>query len=537
MNQSFNKLHCVGEETREHLFKGVNIVGDLVSATLGPGGRLICIKRTQHPADVPFTTKDGKTVAESIFLKDEYQDAGAQMVKDASIQTCKEAGDGTTTSALLAQSMFNYGLEAIKQGANPVILKKGMDRAAHDAIVALKKTATPVEGDDIRRVAIISSNGDEFLADLVSTAVIKAGKIGAVELSFSNTTETHVQVVEGCQLLSGYTSRTFITDPKTEESILDNPYILIINKKLQDISEMLEVKVQSKPLLEQISDQQRPLLIIADDIQGQALATLTFNHARGVLKCCAIRTPGYKEAGREVLEDIAVLTGATVISDDLGLKLSSIGFEHLGQAGTVKVGSQVTSILDGKANPARLQARIENIQLAQQRETDQAEIERLQLRLSQLSGGIVVIRIGGATELEVKERYYRAEDAMHATRAAVEDGIVPGGGVALLRASQDIEQSGAHIEDIGYSIVCKAMMEPLKKIAANAGYDPGYTLQDVALLGNSSYGFNAITGKLGDMKEMGILDPVKVVVSALKNAESIASQMLICEGLVLPPYE
>ena len=494
--------------------------------------------------DVPFLTKDGKTVAESVFLADEFEDAGAAMVKDVSIQTCKEAGDGTTTAAVLAHSIFKQGLDAIEAGANPVMLKKGMDAAVQAAVEQLKAMAQPVSDEDVMKVARISANGDEEMANLVATAVTRAGKTGVVELSFSNSTETSIRVVDGCQLLAGWASPTFITDPRLEEALLENPYILIIGKKLQSISEMLESKLGVKPLLEQISDSQRPLLIICDDIQGEALATLTFNHKRGVLKCCAIRTPGYKDAGREILEDVASLTGATVITDDLGMKLSSIGFQHLGQAGTVKVGQQITTILDGKADAVRLAERIEGIQLAQQRETDQAEVERLQLRLSHLAGGVVTVLIGGKTELEVRERYYRAEDCMHSTQVAREQGTVPGGGVALLNCCHIKCMGQGNHKDFmtGFRIVQDAMLEPIQKIAHNAGFDPDVVLKDVMApdlsdptIAPRNYGFNALTGHYGDLREMGVIDPLKVVLSALTSAESIASNMLLTEGMIVPP--
>lgn len=536
---SFHRLTNHGKDSRAKIFSGMQILCDLVSSTLGPGGRFICIRRTNHPMDVPFLTKDGKTVAESVVLLDAFEDAGATMVKDVSIQTCKEAGDGTTTAAVLAFSIFKQGLEAIDAGANPVMLKKGMDAAVVAACQALTELATPVTDEDLPKVAAISANGDQEMAELISAAIIRAGSTGATALSFSNDTETKVQVVDGLQLLSGYASPAFKTDEKNGECVLENPYILIVNKKLQDISEMLEMKNGQKPLLEQISDQSRSLLVIADDIQGQALATLTFNKARGVLKCCAIRTPGYKEAGREILDDVAVLTGATVISDDLGMKLSSIGFEHLGQAGTVKINAQTTSILEGKCDPARLQARVEGIQTSQSRETDQAEIERLQQRISQLSGGVVVIQVGGKTELEVKEKYYRAEDAMHAVRAAREGGIVPGGGVALVRCAEvPITDKLMENKDFktGTEIVSIAMMQPIQRIAGNAGFDGNDVLRETTSK-PGNYGFNALTGEFGDLKEMGVIDPVKVVLSALRNAESIASNMLLTEGMILPPTE
>jgi chaperonin GroEL len=441
---------------------------------------------------------------------------------------------------VLAESIYKQGLDAIEAGANPVMLKKGMDAATAAACGALSKLATPVEGDDIKKVALIAANGDETMADLVSAAVIKAGKTGALSIGESNTTETKVQVVDGCQLDSGWISPRFVTDEKLGEAILENPYILIFDKKIQSLSEMIQPQRGEKPLLEQISDQQRSLLVIAEDVGGEALAMLTFNKVRGVLQSCAIRTPGYKEAGREILEDIAALTGATVISDDLGLKLSSIGFQHLGQAGLVKAGQSTTSILDGKSDPQRLQARMEEIQAQQGRETDQMQVERLQLRLSRLSGGIVVIRIGGFTPLEVEEKKYRAEDAMHAVRASLEQGIVPGGGVALLRASQDITRGGMLVwrketdEDKGWNIVRDAMKQPVYRIAANAGFNPDHVSKKVSR-GREDFGFNALTGEYGDLREMGIIDPLKVVLSAFRNAESIASNMLLTEGMVVPP--
>ena len=531
---SFAKKISHGKDSRDKIYAGVRIISDLVASTLGPGGRFVCIKRTQHPLDVPFLTKDGKTVAESVFLEDEFEDAGAQMVKDVSLQTCKEAGDGTTTAMVLAHAMFKAGLEAIENGANPVFLKKGMDAAAQAACSHLKAMAQPVSDDDVVKVALISANGDREMAELVSAAVVRAGRTGVVELSFSNTTVTSIRVVDGCQLLSGWASPAFITDERLEEAVLENPYVLIVAKKLQSIQEMTVPKNGQKPLLEQISDQQRSLLIVCDDIQGEALAQLCYNKVRGVLKVCAIKTPGYKNAGREILDDVAALTGATVITDDLGMKLSGIGFEHLGQAGTVKVGEQVTTILDGKCDPIRLQDRMEGIRSAQERETDQAEVERLQLRLSHLSGGVVTVLIGGKTELEVREKYYRAEDAMHAVQVAREQGTVPGGGIALLRASvAAMDHQNQKDFDRGNIVVCRAMVEPIRKIVSNAGFDPDKVVTDASAK-KGSYGFNALTGEYGNMREMGILDPVKVVLSALQSAESIASTMLLTEGLIVP---
>ena len=526
MPQPYEKLISLHDDTRDKLLAGLQILYDLVSATLGPGGRFICVHRA---ADWPFTTKDGKTVAEEVFLHDEFQNAAAQMVKEVSIETCRETGDGTTTACVLAYHIFKDGIQAVKAGANPVTLKKGMDAATHQALAFLEKLATPVVGEDIRRVAAISANGDQEMADLISSAVVKAGRTGAVTLDYSHDTETKIQVVDGCQLDTGWVSPQFITDPKLGECVLENPYILLIDKKLQSIDGMWE----RGSLLEKISDANRSLLLVCENIEGQALATLVYNKTRGALKCAAVRTPAYKEAGRELLEDIAALTGATVIGDEMGLKLSSIGFEHLGQAGTVKISQTQTSILDGIPVPERLQTRIEHIQAAQLREPDQMRVEHLQLRLSRLSGGIVVVRIGGNTPLEVEEKKYRAEDAMHATRAAIEKGIVPGGGVALLRASQSLECTSTQSKDYdqGYVIVRNALEQPIKKIASNAGYDGDQVWGNVVKeLG--SFGFDALTGTFGDMKENGIVDPVKVVLSALKNAESIATNMLLIEGMI-----
>lgn len=530
---NFSKLINHGKDSRAKILAGTYTLYDLVSSTLGPGGRFIAIKRSSHPLDVPFLTKDGKTVAENIFLKDEFEDAGAAMVKDAAIQTCKEVGDATTTATVLAYHIYKQGIEAIEAGANPVLLKKGMDAAVQAATEAIKEMKTNVVGDDIQKVSRISANGDAEMADLVAQAVVMAGQNGTVEISRSDTTETKIRQVDGCQLNSGWITPRFITDEKTGEAVLEKPYILLFDKKIQSISDML-------PFLEKVSDQNRSILIIAENLEGEALATLVFNKVQGVLRSCAIRTPGYKEMGRELLEDIAALTGATVIGDDLGLKLSSVGFEHLGEADLVKVGQEYTSILGGHANAARLQDRIEEIHAAKTRETDQSQLERLQLRLSRLSGGIVVIQIGGATQLEVEEKFYRAEDAMHAVRAALEGGIVPGGGVALLRASNLVFSGKAPTvkdEEKGRNIIVNAMTAPIQKIATNAGFDHMEVLNTVSGALTEGFGFNAMTGEYGDMKEMGIVDPAKVVLAALKNAASIASNMLLCEGMVVPPVE
>lgn len=526
---SFAKLINHGNESRQKIYAGVKVLADLVSSTLGPGGRFVCIHR---PMDTPFLTKDGVTVANEVFLYDEFEDAGAQMVKDVSKRTCDQAGDGTTTAAVLAHAMFKRGLDAVKGGANPVLLKKGMDAAVEEAVELIKSFASPVEGEDILKVATISANGDKDMANLVSTAVVKAGRDGHVTLDESHSLETRIKVVDGCHLNTGWISPRFVNDEKSGFCVLENPYILLIDKKLQSISDLL-------PFLEKISDENRSILFICEDLQGEALATLVFNKARGALNCCAIRTPAYKEVGRELLEDIAALTGATVISDDLGLKLSSISHDHLGQAKTVKVSLTETSILGGVPNVGRLNDRLEEIRAAMDREPDQSQKERLQERLSRLSGGIVVIQIGGASKLEVEEKMFRAEDAMHATRAALEEGIVPGGGVALARASKKfsryvgIEAKSDFLS--GYEIVCEAIKEPLQKIALNAGYNPEETLQKVLAVDDLQYGFNALLGVFGDLKEQGIIDPAKVVLSALRNAESIASLMLVTEGMIVHP--
>lgn len=527
--QSFAKLINHGQESRDKIYAGVKVLADLVSSTLGPGGRLICIHR---PMDVPFLTKDGVTVAKEVFLLDEFEDAGAQMVKDASSRTCDEAGDGTTTSAVLAHSMFKQGIDAVKAGANPVMLKKGMDAAVAEATEYLKSIATKVSGEEIRKVATISANGDEEMASLVAEAVIAAGSDGVVSITESHSTETKISRTDGVQLNSGWISPYFVTDQKTGEAVLEKPYILLIDKKLQTIVDML-------PFLQKIQEQGRPILIVAEDVSGEALAILAHNKAAGRFISCAIRTPGYKEAGREILEDIAAITGATVIGDELGMKLSSIGFEHLGQAKTVRVSQTITSILDGKVNVARLSDRMEDIRKAESRESDQAQRERIRMRLSRLSGGIVVIQIGGVTPLEVEEKKYRAEDAMHAVRAAMEEGIVPGGGVALIKASHSIKLSvlPEEFNDIskGRQIVYLAMLEPIQKIALNAGFNPQEVCDKVRASTEPSFGFNALTGEYGDLVAAGVIDPVKVVLSALRNAESIASVMLLTEGQIVHP--
>lgn len=529
---NFSKLINHGKDSRAKILAGTFKLYDLVSSTLGPGGRFVAIKRSAHPLDVPFLTKDGKTVAESIFLSDEFEDAGAAMVKDAAIQTCKEVGDATTTATVLAYHIYKQGIEAIEAGANPVFLKKGMDIAVQEASETIRDMKTDVVGDDIQKVSRISANGDAEMADLVAKAVVLAGQNGTVEISRSDTTETKIKQVDGCQLNSGWITPRFITDEKTAEAVLEKPYILLFDKKIQSIVDML-------PFLEKLQETGRPLLLMAENVEGEALAVLVHNKVQGRFVSCAVRTPGYKEVGRELLEDIAALTGATVIGDDLGLKLSSIGFEHLGEADLVKVGQEYTSILGGHANVQRLQDRVAEVQSAKSRETDQSQLERLQLRLSRLSGGIVVLQIGGATQLEVEEKFYRAEDAMHAVRAAIEGGIVPGGGVALFRAAMSMRGFTHGNKDVakGFRIVMNAMKEPIKKISSNAGYDPEESIGPTLASKNPNLGFDALTGEHGDMKEMGIIDPAKVVLAALKNASSIASNMLLTEGMVVPPVQ
>jgi chaperonin GroEL len=526
---SFAKRINHGADSRESILKGVNILADLVESTLGPGGRFICIHR---PMSKPFLTKDGVTVAREVFLQDEFEDAGAQMVKDVASKTCNEAGDGTTTATLLARTIYSEGLKATRAGANPVILKKGMDFAVSHALVALKNLSHQVTDEEVVKIATISANGDGFIGGLVSKAVLKVGTDGVVVVGKSHSSETKLEMVDGCRFWQGWINPYFITNAERQEALLDNPYILIFDKKLVALQPML-------PFFEKIAKQKRSVLIIAENIEGEALSILVNN--RQALQTVPVKAPGYAVDRSTQLEDIAILTGATVITDALGLRLEEIGFEHLGNATSVTVGKEFTTIIEGAGSPAKIQARISELRSAVDMEQDQGTKEKLQDRLSKMSGGLAIIRVGGASELEVEERCYRVEDAMHATRAAIEEGIVPGGGVALLRVALTLEPKelweGKHKDFMaGLRIVQDAMLMPIQKIASNAGFDPLEVLSKVrSFTAHPNSGFNALTGEYGDLKDQGIIDPAKVVRSALSNAESIASLMLVTEGMIVHP--
>lgn len=524
MPTPLERVLAFGHDSRTKLLDGVRKAVKLVGATLGPGGRLILIWRFPHP---PFYTKDGVTVFEDIVLDDPFEDAAVQIAKKVSRKTCNEGGDGTTTAAVLTLALLEAGMEAVEAKANPVHLKKGIDAAVEAAIAKLSEMKQEATDEDIRKVARISANSDPELADHVSQAVITAGKDGAVVIDSSEGLETYVQAAQGCELFTGWVSNLFVTDQKTATSALEDCYVLLLDKKFQSIADMLPL---INDLCSTSTSGSKPLFVISETLEGEALATLAAGHVQKNMRCCAVKTPGYKEAGRELLEDIASLTGATVISDELGLSYRDIRREHLGRAQTVKVTQTTTTIVGGHANYEKLEDRKEEIRLALEREKDPSQQDRLQQRLSRLGGGVQVIRIGGSSEVEVLEKAYRAEDAMHAVRSAQKSGIVEGAGMALSRASGALQLEGNKDFMAGVAIVKQAMTRPRDLILENAGYKPEEVLAEMP----QGYGFDAMLGKYGDLRSMGIVDPFLVVSQALRNAASVAGSMLLTEGAIVP---
>ncbi len=515
-----------GEEARSKLKAGVDKLANAVKVTLGPRGREVLLEKKWGS---PNVTKDGVSVAKEIELKDPYENMAAQLVKEVASKTADVAGDGTTTATILTQAIYTEGLKAISAGANPVYVKRGIDEAVNAIVEKLKEMSKEVSGrKEIEQVATISANNDPEIGKIIADAMEKVGKDGVITVEESKTAETVLEVTEGMQFDRGYLSPYFVTNPDKMEAVLENPYILIYEKKINNIREVL-------PVLEKVVQTNRPLLIIAEDVEGEALATLVVNNIKGVLKVCAVKAPGFGERRKAMLQDIAILTGGTAITEDLGISLENVDLDSLGQADKVVVDKDNTTIVGGKGNAEDIKARIEQIKKQIETTTSDYDREKLQERLAKLSGGVAIIRVGAATEAELKEKKDRVDDAVHATKAAVEEGIVAGGGTALLQASKVLDDLKEENSDKawGIKIVKQAARVPLKQIAYNAGFEGSVILEKVEKENKPTYGFNAATGEFVDMIEAGIIDPTKVVRTAIQNAASIAGTMLTAEALVV----
>jgi chaperonin GroEL len=517
-----------GEDARAKLKAGVDKLANAVKVTLGPKGREVIIEKKWGS---PLVTKDGVTVAKEIELKDPYENMGAQLVKEVASKTADVAGDGTTTATVLAQAIFTEGLKAIASGANPMDIKRGIDKAVSVVVEEIKKLSIPVSGRrEIEQVATVSANNDPTIGKIIADAMEAVGKDGVITVEESKSAETTLETVQGMQFDRGYLSPYFITNPDKMECVLEEPYILIYEKKISNVKDLL-------PVLEQVVRAGKPILIIAEDVEAEALATLVVNHLKGVIRACAVKAPGFGQRRKDYLQDIAILTNGTAITEELGIKLESVTLDMLGRADKVIVDKDNTTIVGGKGSKEAIQARIEQIRKQIQETTSDYDREKLQERLAKLSGGVAIIRVGAATEAEMKEKKARVEDAVHATKAAVEEGIVPGGGVALVRASEVLDNLSVDNPDqqIGVDIVKRACRAPLRQIAANAGFEGYVVLEKVIALGKEkgvNYGFDASVGEYKDMVEAGIIDPTKVVRTAIMNAASVAGTMLTAEALV-----
>jgi chaperonin GroEL len=515
-----------GEESRAAILRGVNQLADAVKVTLGPKGRNVVIDKKFGS---PTITKDGVTVAKEIELKDVLENMGAQMVREVASKTSDVAGDGTTTATVLAQAIFKEGVRTVAAGANPMALKRGIDKAVEKVIAEIHTFAQPVSGDSIAQVGTVSANGDTKIGGIIAQAMEKVGKDGVITVEESKTMDTTLDVVEGMQFDRGYLSPYFVTDPERMEAVLENPYILINEKKVSSMKDLL-------PILEQVAKLGKPLLIIAEDVDGEALATLVVNKLRGTLNVAAVKAPGFGDRRKAMLEDIAVMTGGKVISDDMGVKLESITVEDLGQAVKITIDKDNTTIVDGGGEGSAIEGRVKLIRNQVEETSSDYDKEKLQERLAKLVGGVAVIKVGAATETEMKEKKARVEDAMHATRAAVEEGIVAGGGVALVRASRVLDDFKTDAEDadeqIGVTIVRRALEEPLRQIAQNAGQEGAVIVGKVRENDSPNYGFNAASEKFEDLVAAGVIDPAKVTRTALQNAASIAGLMLTTEAMI-----
>jgi len=512
------------DDARARMLKGVNILANAVKATLGPKGRNAVLEKS---FGAPTVTKDGVSVAKEIELKDKFENMGAQMVKEVASNTSDEAGDGTTTATVLAQAIVREGLKAVAAGANPMDLKRGIDAAVNTAVDELKRLSKPCKDQKaIAQVGTISANSDESIGKTIADAMEKVGKEGVITVEEGTSLQNELDVVEGMQFDRGYLSPYFINNQQNQTSELDNPFVLLYEKKISNVREML-------PLLEGIAKAGRPLLVVAEDVEGEALATLVVNTIRGIVKVAAVKAPGFGDRRKAMLQDIAVLTGGVVISDEVGLSLEKATLNDLGEAKKIIVEKENTTVIDGKGKGSEIKARVEQIRKQIDEATSDYDKEKLQERVAKLSGGVAVIKVGAATEVEMKEKKARVEDALHATRAAVEEGVVPGGGVALIRAQKAIEKLQGKNEDqnFGIKILVRSIEEPLRQIVANAGEDAAVVLAKVKE-GKGTFGYNAATSDYGDMLELGILDPTKVTRLALQNAASVAGLLLTTEVMV-----
>jgi len=513
-----------GGDARARMVEGVNILANAVKVTLGPKGRNVVLERS---FGAPTVTKDGVSVAKEVELKDKLMNMGAQMVKEVASKTSDNAGDGTTTATVLAQAIVREGMKFVDAGMNPMDLKRGIDKAVTALVAELKKASKPTTtSKEIAQVGSISANSDDSIGNIIADAMEKVGKEGVITVEDGKSLENELDVVEGMQFDRGYISPYFINNPDKQLALMDNPYILLHDKKISNIRDLL-------PTLEQVAKAGRPLLIIAEEVDGEALATLVVNNIRGILKTVAVKAPGFGDRRKAMLEDIAILTGGTVISDEVGLKLESVTLADLGQAKKIEVGKENTTIIDGAGKEDTIKGRVAQIRKQIDEATSDYDKEKLQERVAKLAGGVALIKVGAATEVEMKEKKARVEDALHATRAAVEEGVVAGGGVALLRARQAAGtiKGDNHDQEAGIKLVLKAIEAPLREIVANAGGEPSVVVNAI-LAGKGNYGFNAANDTYGDMIEMGILDPTKVTRTALQNAASVAGLMLTTEAMI-----
>ena len=523
-----------GADAREKLLRGVDILADAVKVTLGPKGRNVVLDKKYGS---PTITKDGVTVAKEIELKNPLENMGAQMVREVASKTSDVAGDGTTTATVLAQAIFREGVKTVAAGANPMALKRGIDKAVERATKEIKRLSKPVSGDMIAHVGTISANGDQSIGQLIAEAMAKVGKDGVITVEDSKTMETSLEVVEGMQFDRGYLSPYFVTNAETMKTELENPYILLSEKKVSSMRDLL-------PILERVAKLGKPILIIAEDIDGEALATLVVNKLRGTINVAAVKAPGFGDRRKAMLEDIAVLTGAVVISEELGIKLENVKLDDLGTARRVLIDKDSTTIVDGRGEVTDLQGRVKVLKAQIEDTSSDYDREKLQERLAKLLGGVAIIRVGAATESELNEKKARVEDAMHATRAAVEEGIVPGGGVVLIRAAKALDKfklfdtkngdgpAGDPDEQIGVNIVRRALEEPLRQIVLNAGKEGAVIVEKVRGEKNADIGYNAVTERFEDLVAAGVIDPAKVTRCALQNAASIAGLMLTTEALI-----
>ncbi len=514
-----------GDDARSRIVRGVNILANAVKTTLGPRGRNVVLERS---FGAPTVTKDGVSVAKEIELKDKFENLGAQLVKEVASKTSDNAGDGTTTATVLAQAIVQEGLKYVAAGLNPIELKRGIDKAVAAAVAELKVLSKPcTTSKAIAQVGSISANSDEKIGQIIADAMDKVGKEGVITVEDGKSLDDELDVVEGMQFDRGYLSPYFINNPDKQIAALDDPFVLIFDKKISNIRDLL-------PVLEQVAKSSRPLLIIAEDVEGEALATLVVNNIRGILKTTAVKAPGFGDRRKAMLEDIAILTGGTVISEEVGLSLEKATLDDLGQAKRIEVGKENTTIIDGAGVSADIEARVKQIRAQIVEATSDYDSEKLQERVAKLAGGVAVIRVGAATEVEMKEKKARVEDALHATRAAVEEGIVPGGGVALIRVRDAVRLiKGDNVDqEAGIKLILRAIEAPLRTIVENAGQEASVIVDKVAQ-GTGNFGYNARTGEFGDLVEQGVLDPTKVTRTALQNAASVASLLLTTEAAVV----